>query len=93
MVERLKMVLEGFAANGYAFLKHQRCFDRAERVALNGVRRPGKLDVVEMLQVGKSFSRQWPDVSICSFLPAIEVNNSSITHPGRKPSVSKTFRI
>ncbi len=62
MIERLKMVLKRLTADRNPLFDDQRGFNRAERVAFDGVRRVREFDVVVMLQVGKRLRRQRPQL-------------------------------
>jgi len=62
VVERLKMIFERLAGDGNSLFDNERSFDRAERVAFNGVRRIGKLDVVVMLKLRQCLRRERPQL-------------------------------
>ncbi len=56
VIERLKMIFQGLARDGYALLYDDCGFNRAERVPFDGVRCVSELDIVIMLKVGKRLS-------------------------------------
>ena len=62
MIERLKMVSKRLAADSHPLFDDQRRFNRAERVAFDGVRSVRKLYVVIMLQVGERLRPQRPQM-------------------------------
>jgi len=71
VIERFEVILEGLAADGHALLDHQRRFDGAESVALDGIRRPGEFDIVMMLRLASASGDKGLKLSSCSFLIAI----------------------
>jgi len=57
---RFQVILQGFAADGDAVFDDKRDFNRAERIALNGIPFVGKPDVVMVPEFGERLRRQGP---------------------------------
>jgi len=70
------MVLKRLADNGNSLLDDKCGFDSTERVALDGIRGIGQLEVIEMLKVSERLQRQGPQFVEPLLCVAIEVRSS-----------------